>query len=88
MHAMAVNADKMLDLYTSAIIPQAELALQSAQSSYTVGTVDFLSVITNFSTINGYQIDYYRQLADYETALARIEALTGDLGQVSLKEAK
>ena len=88
MHAMAVNADKMLDLYDKAIIPQAELALQSAQSSYGVGNVDFLSVVTNFTTINGYQIDFYRQLADYETALARIEALTGDLNQASSKETK
>lgn len=87
MHAMAVNADKMLDLYEKAIIPQAELALQSAESSYSVGTVDFLTVVTNFTTIHGYQIDYYRQLADYEAALARIEALTGDLTQVS-KEVK
>lgn len=87
-YAMAVNADKMMDLYTNAIIPQAELALQSAQSSYSVGTVDFLSVVTNFSTINGYEIDYVRQLADYETALARIEALTGDLSEGSSKESK
>ncbi len=83
MHAMAVNADKMLDLYYKAIIPQAQLALESAQSSYTVGANDFLTVVTNFTTINSYQIDYYRQLADYETALARLEALTGDLAQVS-----
>lgn len=82
MYLLAVNADKMLDLYDKAIIPQAELALQSAQSSYSVGTTDFLNVVTNFSTIHGYQLDYYRQLADYETALARIEALTGDLAQV------
>jgi outer membrane protein TolC len=87
MHAMAVNADKMLDLYDKAILPQAELALQSAQSWYSVGTSDFLTVVTNFTTIHGYQLDYYRQLADYETALARIEALTGDLSQVS-KETK
>jgi outer membrane protein, heavy metal efflux system len=88
MYAMAVNADKMMDLYTNAIIPQAELALQSAQSSYSVGTVDFLTVMSNFTTINGYEIDYVRQLADYETALARIEALTGDLNDGSSKESK
>jgi outer membrane protein TolC len=87
MYAMAENANKMLDLYDKAVIPQAELALQSAQSSYSVGTVDFLTVVTNFTTIHGYQLDYYRQLADYETALARIEALTGDLRQVG-EEAK
>lgn len=88
MYAMASSADKMLDLYDKAIIPQAELALRSAQSSYSVGTVDFLTVMANFTTIHGYQIDYYRQLADYEIALARIEALTGDLSQISSKEAK
>jgi outer membrane protein TolC len=87
-HAIAVTANKMLDLYEKAIIPQAQLALESAQSSYMVGTADFLTVVTNFSTIHGYQIDYYRQLADYETALARIEVLTGDLSQVGSKGTK
>lgn len=87
MHAMAVNADRMLELYEKAILPQAELALESAQSSYGVGSADFLTVVSNFSTIHGYQLDYYKQLADYQTALARIEALTGDLSQIS-KEAK
>lgn len=87
MHAMAVTAQSMLDLYENAIIPQAELALQSAQASYTVGSADFLTVVTNFSTIHSYQIDYYRQLADFQSALARIEALTGDLNQIG-REAK
>ena len=87
MYLTAMNAEKMLDLYDKAIIPQAELALQSAQSSYSVGSTDFLNVVTNFSTIQGYQLDYYRQLADYETALAQIEELTGDLSQIG-REAK
>jgi outer membrane protein TolC len=85
MYAMAVSASKMMDLYDKAIIPQAELALSSAQSAYTVGNVDFLTVVTNFTTIQGYEIDYQRQLSDYESALARIEAITGDLRR---KEAK
>ncbi len=88
MYDQAVNANRMLDLYDKAIIPQAELALQSAESSYTVGNVDFLTVVTNFTTINGYQIDYYRQLADYETALARIEVLTGEPNQAGPKEVR
>jgi cobalt-zinc-cadmium efflux system outer membrane protein len=83
-----VSTEKMLDLYEKAIIPQAELALSSAQSSYSVGAVDFLTVVTNFSTINEYQIDYFRQLADYQSAIARIEALTGDLNLAGIKEAR
>jgi outer membrane protein TolC len=46
-------------------------------ASYQVGTVDFLSLLTNFSTLLNYEIDYYRQLADYQTSLAQIEVLTG-----------
>jgi outer membrane protein TolC len=77
MHSMATNAARMLDLYDKAILPQSELALQSAESSYTAGAVDLLMVIANFTAIHGYQLDYARQLADYATALARIEAMTG-----------
>lgn len=88
MHAMAKSAEQMIDLYDKAILPQAELALESARSSYSVGNADLLSVITNFSIIYGYQLDYYRQLADHETAIARIAAITGDLPATVTKEAK
>lgn len=79
MHAQAATADKMIDLYDKAVLPQAELALESSQASYSVGGGDFLSMIANFTAILGYQLDYQHQVADYMTALARIESLTGDL---------
>ncbi len=46
-------------------------------SSYQVGTADFLTVIGNFSTVLNYEIDYYRELANYQMALARLEPLVG-----------
>jgi hypothetical protein len=46
-------------------------------ASYQVGNLDFTSLIANFTTLLDYETDYYRQLADYQTALARIEVLTG-----------
>jgi hypothetical protein len=46
-------------------------------ASYQVGNVDFLSLLVNFTTLLNYETDYYRQVADYQTALARIEVLTG-----------
>jgi hypothetical protein len=39
--------------------------------------VDFLTVIGNFTTVLNYETDYYRELANYQTSLARMEALTG-----------
>jgi len=34
-------------------------------------------VLSNFSTLLNYETDYYRQVADYNMALAQIESLVG-----------
>jgi outer membrane protein TolC len=85
-YSAATTAKQMVDLYDQAILPQAELALESAQSAYTVGNVDFLTVLTSYTAIYSYQLDYYRQRADYEIALSRIGGLTGDLDAPSAPE--
>jgi outer membrane protein TolC len=75
---LAAQASKqLLDLYSKGVVPQSSLALESSLSSYQVGNVDFLTVLTNFSTILNYEVDYYRELANYQTALARMERLVG-----------
>ena len=73
----AKAADHLLALYSKGIVPQSSLALESSMSGYQVGKVDFLSVLANFTSVLNYETDYYRQLADYLTSIARIESLTG-----------
>jgi len=73
----AKASERLLTLYSKGVVPQSSLALESSMASYQVGNVDFLSLLANFSTLLNYEIDYYRQLADYQTALAQIEGLTG-----------
>ena len=73
----AKAADRLVSLYSTGIVPQSSLALESSMASYQVGKVDFLSLLANFTTVLNYETDYYRQLADYLTAIARIESLTG-----------
>jgi cobalt-zinc-cadmium efflux system outer membrane protein len=73
----AKASQRLLTLYSKGVVPQSSLALESSMASYQVGNVDFLSLLANFTTLLNYETDYYRQLADYQTALARIEALTG-----------
>ena len=85
-YAAAQTARQMLDLYDQAILPQAELARDSAQASYTVGNVDFLTVITNYTAIYSYELDYHRQRADLEIAIARIHGLTGDMDMPAAPE--
>ena len=74
----AQTAQHLLELYSKGIVPQSSLALESAMSGYQVGKVDFLSLIASFSTLLNYETDTYRQVADYQTAVARIESLTGE----------
>jgi cobalt-zinc-cadmium efflux system outer membrane protein len=73
----AKASERLMTLYSKGVVPQSSLALESSMASYQVGNVDFLSLLANFTTLLDYETDYYRQLADYQTALARIEVLTG-----------
>ena len=73
----AKASDELLRLFSQGVIPQSSLALESSMSAYQVGTVDFLSVLGNFSTVLNYEIDYYRELANYQSSLARIESMVG-----------
>ncbi len=69
----------LLDLYGNAIVPQATLALESAISSYRVGKVDFLSLLSNQQTVLEYEMKYYEVLVDFYKSLAALESLTGEV---------
>jgi outer membrane protein TolC len=73
----AKASEQLLQLYSHGLVPQSSLALDSSMSAYEVGTADFLTVFTNFSTVLNYQVDYYRELANYQSSLAQLESLTG-----------
>jgi cobalt-zinc-cadmium efflux system outer membrane protein len=69
----------LLELYGGAIVPQATLALESSISSYRVGAVDFLSLLSNQSTVLEYEMKYYEVLTDYCKTLVTLESLTGEV---------
>lgn len=71
------TSNRLAELYSDSVLPQARLALESSLASYQVGRVDFLSVLTNFVTVLTYEISYEEQHTRYLQALARLEPLTG-----------
>jgi outer membrane protein TolC len=73
----AKTSEKLLDLYSEGIIPQANLSLNSAIAGYEVGNVNFLTLLDSISTLFNFEIAYYTQLIEYQKALARIEEITG-----------
>ena len=73
----AKASEDLASLYSKAIVPQSSLALESSLSAYEVGKLDFLSVLDNFMTVLDYETNYYRELSNYQMALARLEPLVG-----------
>ena len=76
-YLLAKSSEQLLTLYSQAVVPQSSLTLESSMASYQVGAVDFLTVLTSFGDVLDYQVSYYRELANYEMALAALEPLVG-----------
>ena len=75
--ARAVRDRDLAQLYRSSILPQARSAVQAALSSYRVGRVSFMQLVDNQMTVNRYETETIRLLADYQQALGELIALTG-----------
>lgn len=73
----ARTSENLMNLYQKGIIPQSRLALESAVSGYQVGAVDFLTLLDDLMSLFSFELEYHRQLAEYEKALARIEEFSG-----------
>lgn len=76
-YSMAQASSKLMKLYLQTVVPQGNLALESSFSTYETGTVDFLSVLTNFTTVLDYEMNYYDEALNYALALSRLEEMTG-----------
>ncbi|PAU94293.1 hypothetical protein CK503_08765 [Aliifodinibius salipaludis] len=68
---------RLVDLYKTGIIPQAEESLESSMAGYQNDKVDFLSLLDSEMTLFEFRLDYHRFVADYHKAVAELEALTG-----------
>jgi outer membrane protein TolC len=75
-YLMATTSSKLMKLYGQTVVPQATLALESSLASYETGTVDFLSVLTNYIAVTEVQMNYQEQLQNFYLALSRLEEMT------------
>jgi cobalt-zinc-cadmium efflux system outer membrane protein len=68
---------EQVQLYGSAILPQARASLESARSGYQVDKVDFLTLLNSQTTLYNYQIAYHQALSSYFSTVARLEEMVG-----------
>ncbi len=76
-YTMAQASSRLMKLYMQTVVPQGNMALESSLTTYETGTVDFLSVLTNFTTVLDFEMNYYEEALNYVLALSRLEEMTG-----------
>jgi outer membrane protein TolC len=77
-YLIAESSRKLMDLYSRQIIPQAQFALESSLASYETGGVDFLTVLSNISSILENEMNYHEQRAEYLKALSSLEEMVAE----------
>ena len=86
--ARAERDRNLTHLYRTSILPQARGSVQAALSSYRVGRVTFMQLVDNQMTVNQYETETYRLIADYHQAVGELEAITGRSLVTALPEEK
>jgi len=76
-YTKASTAEKLANLYRNAIVPQSNLALNSAIANYQVGKIDYLQLIDASISLFEYQLKYYESMTQFQKAVAQLEPLVG-----------
>jgi outer membrane protein TolC len=77
LYVQARTAEQLVALYQTTIIPQSHLSLDSASAGYTVGKVDFLTLLNNIIVLREAELSSEEQLAEFEKSLAQLEEIVG-----------
>jgi len=68
---------KLVELYRTGLVPQAEQSLESSLIGYRVGKVDFMTLLDGRANLFNYERELSESKAEYMMALARLEAAVG-----------
>jgi cobalt-zinc-cadmium efflux system outer membrane protein len=71
------SSDRILKLYKTTLLPQAQLTVDSAASAYETGSIDFLSLATNLINLISLERQYYDEIGRHEEAIVRLEPIVG-----------
>lgn len=71
------RARSLVVLYRDEVIPEAHANVESALSSYRVGSVDFMTLVDAQMTVNRYEGELFQLLGEYGKAVAALESTVG-----------
>lgn len=67
----------VLTIYRQGLIPQAAATFNAGLAAYQTGREDFQTLLASYLDVLNLDLEYWRTLADHETALAQLEEITG-----------
>lgn len=73
----ATNTAELATEYQDGLLPQARAGLEAEETTYQSGREAFAPVLSSLLDVLAFEHDYQQALLDHETALARLETLTG-----------
>ena len=71
------KTDELLKIYSDGLLPQTRAEFQAGLASYQNNRSDFQGLLTSFLDVLHLDEEYWQSFSDRETALARLEELTG-----------
>ena len=76
-YVIVQQTSELLKIHREGLSPQARSEFQSGLAAYQSGKQDFQALLTAFLDVLHLDEDYWQNIAEYETAIARLEQLTG-----------
>jgi outer membrane protein, heavy metal efflux system len=71
------RSEDQLKIHTEGLIPQSEATFQAGLAAYQSNRQDFETLLSSFQDVLNSNLEYQRELVEHESALARLELLTG-----------
>jgi outer membrane protein TolC len=76
-YVMVQTSEERLKIYSDGLIPQANATFQAGLAAYQSNRQDFESLLSSFLDVLNLDLEYRNELVDHESAVARLERLTG-----------
>jgi len=76
-YVLAQQTSELLRIYREGLSPQSRSEFQAALAAYQSNKQDFQALLAAFLDVLRFDQEYWQNVAEYETAIARLEQMTG-----------
>ncbi len=76
-YALAQQTSELLKIHREGLSPQSRSEFQAALASYQSNKQDFQALLAAFLDVLRFDQEYWQNIAEYGTAIARLEQITG-----------